>query len=739
MDFLGSVLGIVLLAIALVFSVSAYYRVKNLQRELEDVRALVDSRWRQQRHEARVAQPPQPLPEPEPATAQVRQPVAEPPATRPVIPQPAAPPAPGRFEPRPAIDWEAVIGGKWLNIAGLAAVLLAAAFFLKFAFDNNWIGPLGRVTLGLLAGAALILASESMFRRGWTYFSEGVTALGAGILYLSLYAAWNYYALLRTDVAFGGMAIVTAALIVLSLARQSQRLAILALAGGYVTPMLVSTGADAQVQLFSYLALLNAGLLWMAQARDWRSLPGSFAFTLIYGALWYSQFYNPDKLASSLFFASFFFIEFALLPAIQARRNGTLRADGVALTLFNAAWYLFALDRMLYDAHRWGLTAGVLAVAAFYLALANITRRRATAGAKELPARAIFGGVALACLTVAIPIRLQGQWITMAWAVEGVILIWTGLRSEVAWLRTAGILLLAAAVVSLAFNPIPAAQPFLNGRFATLASTAIMLGLAGWLARRSVAVLVGGERLVFACFDVGANVIGLWALSLETWQSLAARSSDEIVPEQLFGLSILWALYATALATIGFMRQWPLARYQAYVLFAIVLLKAAFLDLTTEVAYAHPLTNLRFLTSAVVFASLATSLLLGARQVARVPDNEQTLLRAFVVALNAFAVYALSVEVWQSVGPSAQQLSISLVWVLYAGILIIIGTRRDSRFVRYQALVLFGLLIAKALLVDLAVLGLGYRVVSFLALGLIAIGASFLYQRRLFVAKKKAP
>jgi uncharacterized membrane protein len=106
--------------------------------------------------------------------------------------------------------------------------------------------------------------------------------------------------------------------------------------------------------------------------------------------------------------------------------------------------------------------------------------------------------------------------------------------------------------------------------------------------------------------------------------------------------------------------------------------------------------------------------------------------RAFQVALNVFAVWALTIEVWHAFPVNAQEFAVSLVWTAYAGILIVIGIRRESALVRWQALVLFGCVILKAVFVDLAMLALGYRVASFFALGVILVGASFLYQRRLF-------
>ena len=189
----------------------------------------------------------------------------------------------------------------------------------------------------MLAGTLLIVYSQWLFKKTYAYFAEGVAGLGAGVLFLSLYAAWNFYHLVPNLSAFGGMVAVTAVLLGLALARDSQRIAVLALVGGFVTPLLVSTGTNAQVALFSYLALLNAGLLWVAYAKNWRALPLAFIFSLVYFWGWYQTYYEPSQLTTTLGFAMLFFAEFAALPALRALKTGSQYTEDVVLALLNSA------------------------------------------------------------------------------------------------------------------------------------------------------------------------------------------------------------------------------------------------------------------------------------------------------------------------------------------------------------------------------------------------------------------
>jgi uncharacterized membrane protein len=513
--------------------------------------------------------------------------------------RPAAPAAPPRPKEQRG-DLERVIGGKWLNWIGIATLLIATALFLTYAFDNNWIGPAGRIALGFLGGAGLMIYSQFLFRKTYVYFSEGIAGLGAGVLYLSLWAAWSAYHLIPALGSLAGMIVVTAALMGFALARNSQRVALLALIGGFITPVLLNTGNALEVQLFTYLAVLNAALLWVTYTRDWRTLPLSFVWTAIYFWAWFEGSYEPSMLVTTLAFATLFFLEFAAVPVIRALRGVTLHSDQAALVLFNAIWYTVALHFMLFQSHRWILTAAIVALAIAHLAVA----RFASQPSQERPlARVLFAGLALTFITLAIPIRLQGQWVTIGWAVEGAVLVWTGFETRTQWLRVAGIVLFVLVVVRLMISPIEGGMLVFNQRFGTFVVIIAAMGISALLNRIHADAATPDERTVFRVVEVAINVLALWALSAE----------------------------------------------------------------------------------------VLTSTLTGQRQA----------------------------------------LSLTLVWTLYAAALLIIGVRAKSALLRWQGLVLLGISIAKVFLYDLSTLALGLRILSFVALGIVLMGISFLYQKRL--------
>ncbi len=497
------------------------------------------------------------------------------PVIRPVISAVNAAPAPQTSpvkKPLSSIDLESLIAGHWLNRIGIITLLLAGSFFLKFAFDNDWIGPAGRVVIGLLSGSALIVFSQTLLKRGYSYFSDGIAGLGAGVLYLSLYASHQLYHLVPSWAAFGGMVITTAALMGLALGRDSQRIALLALAGGFLTPALLSSGVDAQVQLFSYLAVLNMGLLFLARRRDWDLLPPlALLATIGYYFGWHGQFYrDATHLLPTLAFLTLFFAQFSALSILQARRGSRLTELQILLLLLNAGFYLIALGDLLYDPHRTYMVIALLAVSAAYLGMMRLV--------PPSPSRLPFAAIALTSATLVIPVQLEGEWIAIAWAIEGAALAGSGFRSGSASLRGASLILFALAAFNLIFD-LPDGGAFLfNARFATFAVLVACLGIAATWAFRANETLSSNERAGFGMVGVATNIFAVWGLSLELWDVFSTGQRAGLA--QMLALSLFWAAYATVLILVGVRRNIPALRWQALALFGLLVGKVFLYDLS---------------------------------------------------------------------------------------------------------------------------------------------------------------
>src|SRR5204863_4726425 len=188
-----------------------------------------------------VSQPPPPTEMPAPPPAPIT-------PALPVAPQPIAPPIARSVQ---AEQIESVIGRRWIGWIAVALILFATAFFLKYAFDNRWIGELGRVTIGVFAGMTLTLLGLKYYNRGWRIFSQILTAGGVVLLYLSAYAAFGYYHLVTQKAAFTYLVVLVAEAAGLALLYDAPAIATMALLGGFLAPVLLHSDRDQYRSLFA--------------------------------------------------------------------------------------------------------------------------------------------------------------------------------------------------------------------------------------------------------------------------------------------------------------------------------------------------------------------------------------------------------------------------------------------------------------------------------------------------------
>ena len=579
-------------------------------------------------------------PVPEPAPLREEMAPGRPPQPGPVTPaaSPAPPPAPLRpvaaeapaatwpGSPLPSIalsersspvDMESVIAGKWFNRIGIVALLFAVSYFLKLAFDNNWIGPTGRVAIGILLGAVMLPWSHWLLGRGYSYFSEGIAALGEATLFVSVWAGCQYYTLYSRDVGFAAMIVITAVMAAIAIGRDSQRIAVMSLLGGLLAPILASSGKDEQVVLFTYLLFLGAGALVIAAKKQWQSLPLiSFIGTQIYFWGWYSEFFHrtSSPLERTVLFASLFFFLFAVLPTRSAMREIRFDTLDILLILANEFAYSGTLFILLWPDDKWPLTLLFVGLAAVHVGIARLLPAPKV-GESGL-ARLLYAGLALTYLTLAVPVRLEGKWITLSFAVEGAILVWTGFRGASNFLRQSGYLLLGISALRLLILP-PLGGAFLfNPRFAAYLVVIACFGLALWSARSHERDVAGEERIEIGVFAVAINVYALIALSAEFWDYFGKNSTGiDATLAQHLALTVLWTAYASALVFLGVQSKSPLLRWQGLILFGLVIAKVFLFDLASlERAY-------KILSFLVLGAVLLTISFFYQRKLAREKEN----------------------------------------------------------------------------------------------------------------------
>jgi uncharacterized membrane protein len=537
--------------------------------------------------EAAMLRTPAPPPVAIPAPTAAPEPVAAAPT-----PEPTPAPTFVPVEPPPSREHlELVIGRRWIGLVAIALIVVSVAFFLKYAFENRWIGELGRVTLGVAAGLTLVWAGYKRHGRdalrALRYLSEVLTGGGIVILYLSVYGAFAYYHLVDQRTAFIFLAILVAEAHLLAMRYDARSIAVLALTGGFLVPLLLSTGRDQYGVLFTYIGILDLGMLGVVIARSWLWI-GSLAYVgtqlLFWG--WYSEHYHPEKRFAALLFQAAIFLIFAgadLAPNLRRRNTGWEELLRLVVNpfVFFAICYALLSD----DYHDW------MAALALLLALAYAARARAQLSLRpsDRPALLVTVGTALTFVTLAIPIQLDANWITIAWGVEALLLLWAAFETAAALLFAFSVVVFASAAGRFLFIDTPwgyrpVFTPVFNQYFlGMLALTACLAGAAYLCRRSNNGIKIG--LAAFAIFWLGSSFEAHSYFSARAAAAALANAGDMETARRLawsgqLALSLLWSVYAGALTAAGFRFQVRALRIAGLILFGITLLKAMIIDIS---------------------------------------------------------------------------------------------------------------------------------------------------------------
>jgi uncharacterized membrane protein len=638
-------------------------------------------------------------------------------------------------------DLESRIGGRWLLWIGIIAISFGMAFFLKYAFDNQWITPGWRINIGVAIGLGFLLGAERL-RARYPVYSHGLTGGGVFILYLSIFVGFNTYRLIPQPLALILMAAVTATASLLAARYSALPIAILGLIGGFLTPILLSTGVDNEAGLFGYIALVDLGVLALAYAKQWRSLNYlAFAATVTLFAGWMLDWYAPEKLWTTIFFLTVFFMIFAVLAVLHNVVNRRLtRWIDLAMVFSNALLYFSTSYELLDDNHHGILGLFAVLVSAFYMGLGYLTYRR-----DHEDSLLIYTFLALAFLfaVLAVPIQLDQHWVTMGWALEGAAMTWIGLRATDRTSRYAALVVFGVAVAhwfkidmrEFAYHANETFLPLLNRRALSCAVLVGALAAAAAFYKRMKSDVEDEERSMFiGLYLLGANALAVILLSLDAtdyFEQKKARATetfadamDRLKNAHYLTLSALWAVYGAAALIIGIKRRLKLIRGAALVLLAGAIVKVLIFDLPYYNASWHTLVfNQTFAAFALLIGALAS----GAWFYAKAEDLEGEE-RAFasgvlIAAANLLAIIALSFEVAghfdraQAIASgdvtahleNTRQLVLSAVWTIYGATALIVGIRRRSAALRIGSLILLAIAAVKALTVDLQFYNAGWH------------------------------
>jgi uncharacterized membrane protein len=722
--------------IALIVSLTALSRIRQLQRSLYDLATTVRERPVKPTPvaEREVARPAEPI-EPEPVEKTMPQVPTQAPRV-PVEPQiPAAvsdvrrEPPPVRVEsffqkdrevretvaPRASVSLEQRIGTRWVLIAGVITVMFAVGFFLKYAYDQHWIGPWGRVLIAGFAGVLALAGGEVTRRRGYDIVAKGVTALGFAILYATVFAAHRWYHLIGAPGAYVLSIGVTAGAMLYAVALDEIVIAMLSLIGGYLTPIILSTGQNLPTSLFTYVLVLNAGAAACAYRRKWAPVNILvFIGTYVLYTGWFERFYRPamggaeppEQLGIALFWLSVFFVVHLALPLLHTlvRRVKSATQDMV-LVLVNAAVVLYYAWTILHHDHPAALAwyCVGMGVAHGALAAAVLTRCRQDANLWHT-----LAAVGLSFITLAVPLYFEVYAIAMLWAIEGLLLIAVGLRYRHIGTQAAGVIVLILTVGDLLLALPLHEEPFtpvFNTAFATWCFVAAAMIVCHVLYRLDNRLDANLRSIASQAFYVAGLGLLMVAVAMELWWHAALNTppgrSDTFFWEQMVLVFAAFLLLFVAR---------PLCpRGQASRIVGTMLAGAGAVYILATLPKVHEpaftmFVNGDFARAVLLVAALFASAWLLRRTERREPDG---FVAAAIVAFGAAIVLwiLLTEEIWlyyDHVHPGSEgrflaRMSIAMLWAAYATALMAVAFWRRIQLLRYLALGILALAVGNLL------------------------------------------
>jgi hypothetical protein len=679
-------------------------------------------------------------------------------------------------QPKQPNDLEKFIGENLANKIGIVITVMGIAVGVKYAIDNNLISPLTRILLGYLMGFGLYATSVRL-RPKYTDLSAVILGGALASFYFITYAAYDFYALIPQALAFVMMLVVTVFTVIAALSYDRQIIAVGGLVGAYFVPFLLSNNSDRPEILFSYMAIINVGILAVAFKRYWQILYYlSFAVTWLIFSGWIISGYRNERFALAFTFLIIFFgIFYATFLAYKFIKDKQFDVGDAFLLLVNAAIFYgfgyFLLDSNETGQHLLGVFTLLNAVIHFGVSMAVFKR--------QLADRNLFflaSGLVLVFITMAIPVQLDGHWVTLFWAGEMALVFWIGRTKGVSayerlsyplWVLT--FLSLMGEWVKYALydpnTPDTRITPIINILFLT---TAIVT--AAYLFIRKVNNTEGVEPAfkhdsnfkstlnhiltivsIFLIFTTFFNEIATFFNQnyADSYRQIGKDGYEGVHDEIIQTLKINWLInYTLAFVTLALFLNLKKFKYQTVALITSVAavfvlgiflliglyglgeLKNAYLFNIQGEYYVQPksLIFLRYISYALVAA-----LVFGLYQTIQTFFNEKEYKKWFEVGFSGTILWLIASEMvnWLEIMryDDIYKLAISILFGVFALGLIAYGINKGKRHLRIAAIVLFAATLLKLFLYDMADMGTISKTIAMISLGVLLLVISFLYNK----------
>ncbi len=671
---------------------------------------------------------------------------------------------------------EKFIGENLINKIGIAILVIGVGIGAKYSIENNLISPLTRIILGYLMGLGLIGFGIKL-KAKYENYSAVLVSGALAILYFITFAAYSFYGLFTQLPAFGLMLLFTAFGIVAALNYNKQVIAHIGLVGAYAVPYLLSNNTGNIVAFFSYVAIINIAILIIAFKKYWKPLYYlAFIFTwLIYSSFIAFKYTAETHFAIALIFLGVFFLIFyGIFLAYKLKANEKFKKSDVVLLLLNSfLFYGFGYGLLAnHDIGKELLGIFTLCNALIHFIVSAIIYK------KKLGDRNLFylaAGLVLTFITITIPVQLDGNWVTLLWALEAALLFWIGSTKKVPTYKHLSYPLMILAFLSLLEDW----DNYYSGYYheehmASILNIAFLSSIIftvafGWINRiqlkHNIATDTKNPSLftrfmsfaipvtcILSLYGAFYHEIAYYFDKLYQLSKIPASIGDEYgyaqYDYQLHDFSAIWRLNYTLLF-ISLLAFVATKKIKNSILGIVILITGLVAIVIFLVGGLYLLSELRqnFLTStespytssnfniiiryiSLGFFALLLASLYKLSKAAFLRINFQI---PFEILLHMSLLWVLSSELlnWMDITGSNQsdKLGLSILWGMYSLLLIAVGIYKNKKYLRIAAIALFGITLVKLFFYDIATMNTITKTIVFVSLGILLLIISFLYNK----------
>ncbi len=675
-------------------------------------------------------------------------------------------------------DLEKFIGENLINKIGIAITVIGVGIGAKYSIDHDLISPLTRIILGYLMGLGL-MGIGMRLRKNYENFSAVLESGAIAIMYFITYAAYSFYGLMPMVAAFALMVLFTVFTVVTAIKYNSQVIAIIGLVGAYAVPFLLSDGSGNVEILFSYMAIINIGILFIAIKKYWKILYySSFILTWMIFSGWFFTDYEQGVHFSlafiflAIFFSTFYFI----FLAYKLIKKEKFEFGDIIVLLTNSFIFYGIGYYMLNDTddnrHLLGLFTLCTAVIHFLVAVLIYRQKLADRNLFFLVA-----GLFLIFITIAVPVQLDGNWVTLLWTGEAAVLFWIGRTKGVPMYERLSFPLMALAFLSLMSDWVSlyevyeshiittAVTPFININFLT---SVLFIGAFYFITQinsdekykteiyKMLDFILPTILLVVLYFAVRMEISfyfqQLYSSSVKEITSPGDDYSHNIWNEDLNNFRVTWIINYSLLffAVLFYLKRkmfsnitvrWILLSLGIIVLISFLTLglyilselREDYLNNTLSEYYQHSGFNITVRYISMIFAGLFLFSL--HRFIATFSESPSypKLKIFYELILSMTIIWIATSELlnWMDIMKSTQsyKLILSILWGVCSLILVILGIWKDKKHLRIAAIVLFAATLLKLFFYDILELSTISKTIVFVVLGILLLVISFLYNK----------